>query len=141
MGNLSNILYLLCHLRKASEQMSGFVHLEASQVERLLRYCAGYRLSLVQRQTPSLRRNQAIRVTQAMQARLCQRNASTRAEERMCVLNQQETHLLQQIVVELLRQQRTTHPCEQRTALITELAETLVLLHRRSTSEGRSGDE
>lgn len=106
------------------------------QTERLLRYCATYRRCLVQGQTPSLRRNQVLRATQMVQARLSHWAGGSPGEGQTLVLSQQESHTLRLVVVGLLRQQRTTRPCEQRRVLIAELADTLVLLHRGEPSLG-----
>ncbi len=103
------------------------VQLSASQAERLSRYCASYRCSLVQHATPSTRRNQAIRAAQAMQARLYQCQA---IHGTSLLLSQEEARTLRGIVVRLLRLQRTTPPCEQRSALIADLANVLVVLNR-----------
>lgn len=111
--------------------------LTPAQAERLSRYCAMYRRVLLQGQAPSLRRNQVIRAAQAVQGRLCGRPACIIQEEPL-LLVQEDVHTLQQVLVGLLRQQRTTSACEQRTALLGDLAEALVLLHRGGSPVERS---
>lgn len=49
---------------------------------------------------------------------------------------QEEMETLQQVVIGLLRQQRTTHPGTERSALIAALADTFVLLHRGGAPTG-----
>lgn len=97
------------------------------QARRLSHYCGVYRGVLLH-QHPSIRRNQAMRAAQAVQGRLCGWT-SRMVQEAPLLLCQEEARTLRQIVVVLLRQQRTTHPCDQRTVLLAELAETLVLLN------------
>lgn len=76
-----------------------------------------------------------MRAAQAVQGRLCGWTACM-VQEEVSLLGQEEMETLQQVVVGLLRQQRTTHPGAERSALIAELADTLVLLHRGSASTG-----
>lgn len=111
--------------------------LKGWQTERLSSYCTLYRRCLMQGQSPSVRRNQTLRATQAVQARLLQWIGGSAEEEHTLLFSQQEAHTLRQVVVGLVRQQRTTRPCEQRSAFIAELADVLLMLQRSGFSVER----
>lgn len=110
------------------------LRLQPSQIAQLISYCVVYRSSLWQSCLPTLHRNQALRNTQALQAKLeqAQERQEQGAAEIPLALTDAEKQTLRQLLSGLLQYYAAARPSEARTQQLSELSGFRLLLERMS---------